>query len=161
VIFMRKTVILLVVALLMAAVFLFPLFTERTYSVQFSIPPDKIIVDSQPPTQEEIESISVHSFENMHFETVIVQNANLYGCRWENIGIINPSEINTIRQMKWYKTTLSVGYFRQINGVKIYSPKQILFATGGNPWSFFWAIISLAVGMVMIFSISIRESEKV
>lgn len=159
---MRKVIIILVVAAVVAGIFLYPLFIKRKHSILFSIPPDKIIITNSPPEIESAEEVSIKDFD-LPFEKVFVLNTgselSLYGCRTESIGVISANRIYSKPIIKWYKTTLPAGYFHQIEKTQVYSSQQILFDVGGNVGTnLFWALMSLGIGLILILLVSIWNS---
>jgi len=160
---MRKAVIILVVISVIIGIFLLPIFTKSTHSVQFSIPPDEITIVRSSPEIESAEILAIQNFENLNFKTVIVQNTGLkmilYGQRSEHLGVITPTEIYSKEGVKWYKTSVASGYFQQIDEVKIYSPRQILFYITGNfSTTAFWSMMVLAIGIIAILILSLLST---
>lgn len=158
---MRKVVIILVVAMVIAGMFLSPLFIKKEHSISFSIPPEKILIVNSPPEIESAESVEVKDFD-LPFEKLLIWNTGsklfLYGCRTETEGVISTNQINNKSVTKWYQTEIPTGLFYQIENTQIYSPHQILFDIGGNVGTtLFWALMSLGIGLILIFSIGIWE----
>ena len=164
---MKRAFIIIVVALIMVAFFLSPLVITK--SQQIAIPTDQIAIISPyygfqttgNVTEKEIMSnlgnsqeIDLQSFSSK-------PNIILAAMVLENLpkGIQRLTLIEKDSSGIWYKTLRPIGYFQTVSDVEIQGTKVIYSVTGNIGTTLFWALMSLAIGVILILLFSILNAD--
>jgi len=167
---MKKTIIILVVALTLSTLFLLPTFWETP---KVLISSDKLATIS-PGYDFQANTTNITKQEILTAQKVAqpVDISFLTKTTFQTAAAIledlpkNSQKLVLLAQDSngtWYKSDITIGYFQQINDLKISSqnPKEIIYVVSGNlGTNLFFALMSLGIGLILILLVSILEFSK-